>query len=302
MSNLLFIILLLFASLALLNCSSPTSQNLNTETKSESSLQQPLNTEVKIEIVQSTPTTELPEQQKVDFKGVSFSYNPQIFGKVKSETIAEQPLKNETDKPDYVEPQHRLFTFDLSTPYNDMSIAVYPIDDFPRMYAINKSSAEASKKYNDYLRRVLKDNNFRVENQIPFLPFRDAGQTFQVKVKHFNFQNGRGILFLTFWETQLELPTNRQLRYVFEGLSNDGKYYVLGEMPISVAFLPEDSSDEYEGYKIPSGKDFDAETVFEQIADANKKVANRLETLPQNEFNPNPKYFEEIISSLKVKE
>lgn len=286
MSNILFAAILVFTSLVFLNCNSATSQNLNIETEGESPKPQ--------------PRVEIPKHEIVNFEGVSFTYNPQVFGKVKSELVAEQFLENETDKPDGVEPRHRLFTFDLSMPYSDMTVAVYPIDDFPRMYAVNKSSVEAAKKNTGNLRKVLKDKDFRVENQIPFLPFRDAHQTFQVKVNYFDFQNGKGILFLTFWDTEIEFPSNRQLRYTFEGITADGEYYVLGEMPISVAFLPENSSDEFEGYKIPWNENFDAKTVFKQIDEANKKVAKRLETLPQNELNPNPKYFEEIISSLKV--
>ncbi len=105
---------------------------------------------------------------------------------------------------------------------------------------------------------------------------------------------------MTFWSTEIEFPSNRQLRYIFEGITADGKYYVLGEMPISVAFLPEDSSDEFEGYKIYDSGNFDYGTVSKRINEANKKVAIRLENLPQNEFKPDPKYFEEIISSLKI--
>ena len=237
--------------------------------------------------------------QMVNFKGVSFNYNPQIFGAVKSEEVTEYALPDATYKPDGVEPQHRLFTFDLTTDFGEMYIAVYPIDDFPRMYAVNKSSVKALEKEVNGFKKVLKDKNFRIENQIPYLRFIDSTQVFQVKVKHFPFQNGKGILFLTFWDTQVELPSNRQLRYVFEGLSDDGKYYVLAEMPASVSFLPDDSSEEYEGYKINWNKLQD-KVEMKRFAEVNKKIAARLEKLPQNQFKPELKYFEEIISSLKI--
>lgn len=249
----------------------------------------------------------LPELQKsnsdsqtVNFKSVSFIYNPQIFGEVKSEEVAEYLLQEETFKPDGVAPQHRLFTFDLATGFSEMYIAVYPINDFPRMYAVNKSSVKAQEEEIKEFKKVLKNKNFRVEGQIPYIPFIDASQSFQAKVKHFPFQSGKGILFLTFWDNELAFPSNRQLRYVFEGLTNDGKYYVLAEMPVSVDFLPEDSSDEFEGYKIPQGEEFNSEVVLKRIAEIDKKVAIKLENLPQNEFTPDLKYLEEIISSLKI--
>lgn len=237
--------------------------------------------------------------QTVNFKGVSFNYNPQIFGAVKMKEVVEQPLINIDDKPDYVSPRNRLFTFDLSTEFSEMYIAVYPVDDFPRMYSIDEESVEGAVKENENLKKVLKDKNFRVENQIPYLPFIDAHQSFQAKVRHSPFQSGKGIFFLTFWDTEIELPSNRNLRYIFEGLSDDGKYYVLAEMPASVAFLPKESTDEYEGYKIDWNKLQD-EAEMKRIADANKKIANRMEKLTPNEFQPNLKYLEEIISSLKI--
>lgn len=163
MTKQLFIIGVFFVSFISQSCSSAASQNSPSQIKGETSQLQ---------------DAELPKQKKADFEGVSFTYNPQIFGEVRSERVAAHPLENSTDKPDSVAPAYRLFTFDLSTPYSNMEIAVYPIDDFPKMYAVNKSSVEASKKQNEYLRKVLKDKNFHVENQIPFLPFRDAHQTF----------------------------------------------------------------------------------------------------------------------------
>jgi len=285
MSKNLFIIGLVFVNLLLQGCDPIISQSS------------------KAEIESSTPQArkdEVPKQQKVEFKDASFSYNPQIFGKVKSEEVAEYELQEETDRPDGVAPQHRLFTFDLSTPFSDTYIAVYPINDFPRMYAVNKASMKAEKEEINNLRKVLEDKNFRVrENQIPYMPFIDASQAFQVKVKHFSFQSGKGILFLTHWNTQIEIIGNRQLRYVFEGLTNDGKYYVLAEMPASVAFLPEDASEEFEGYKIPWGK-LNDETEMKRFEEVKKEISKRLENLKPNEFAPNLNYFEEIISSLKI--
>lgn len=259
---------------------------------------------VPLELSQSLETaqdrkTKLFTDGKVEFHGVSFNYNSQIFGEVEAEEVAESPLESIDDKPDYVTPQQIRFTFELATPYSAMEVAVFPINDFPRMYAVNKESVIGMEKEITDFRNILKDKNFRVEGQIPFLLFRDASQSFQAKVKHYNFQNGRGILFLTFWSTQFEFPSNRQLRYVFEGLTNDGKYYVLAEVPASVSFLPDESSEEFEGYRIPWGK-LNNEAEMKRFSKVIKNIGKRLENFPQNEFKPNPKYFEELISSLKV--
>lgn len=275
---------LFFPGLAIQNCNTVDSSNL----ASESITGNP------------TPQTEIVSGKKVEFQGVSFLYNPQIFGEVKAEEVAGHFLENETDKPDFVAPRHRLFTFDLSTGYSPMQIAVYPINDFPRMYAANKSSVKAMEEEIENFKKVLINKNFLDgNNQIPFLPFRDAGQDFQVKVKHRSFHNGSGILFLTFWSTELEFPSNRQLQYIFEGLTKDEKYYIVAEMPVRVDFLPDESSDEYEGYKLPWGK-LEDKNEMRRFAAVKRKIADRLEKLPEDEFQPNLNELEKIISTLKI--
>lgn len=283
MQNKIFIISAIFLSFMIQSCNFADSRNLDSE----------------IDFQPPTPQTENISEKKVEFKGVSFSYDPQIFGKVKAEEIADYFLDYETDKPDGVQPQHRLFTFDLSTRYSPMEIAIYPINDFPRMYAVNKSSMKAMQEEISDFKKVLKDKNFRANNEIPYLRFIDAGQAFQVKVKHFPFSGGKGILFLTFWNTQYEFPSNRQLRYIFEGLTDDEKYYVLAEMPTRVDFLPDESSEEYEGYKLSWGK-LNDKAEMKRFAAVKQKIAERLEKLPQNEFQPNLNELEKIISTLKI--
>lgn len=284
MQNKVFVLSLFLLSLVMQNCNSVDSSGIN----AGSVMQTP------------TPQTLIATEKKVEFKGVNFTYNPQILGEVKSEEIADYPLEEETFKPDFVEPQHRLFTFDLPTEYSPMQIAVYSVNDFPGMYAVNKSSVKMMEEEISNLKNVLKNKDFRDDNkQIAFLPFRDAEQSFQVKVKHFPFSGGQGILFLTFWNTEVELPSNRQLRFIFEGLTNDGKYYVLAEMPTKVDFLSDESAQEFEGYKIPWGK-LDDKLEMKHFADVIKKIGERLDELPQNKFQPNLNELEKIISTLKI--
>ena len=88
MSKNLFIIGLVLVSLSLQGCDSAISQSSESEIKSAT----------------PQPQKELSIQQRVEFKGVSFTYNPQVFGEVKSEEVAEYALQAEMDKPDSVAP------------------------------------------------------------------------------------------------------------------------------------------------------------------------------------------------------
>jgi hypothetical protein len=245
---------------------------------------------------------QLPSGGEIAYKGVSFNYNPKIFGEVKVREVNEYALKNESDRPDSVAPERLIFTFDLLTDFTRTYIAIYPIEEFPRMYAVNKESMKAMQEEIRDFKKVLQNKNYRVKGKIPYLPFVDASQSFQVKVKNSKFKNGSGIFFLTHWSTEVALISNNHLRYIFEGLTSDGKYYVLAEMPARVDFLPEDSPEEFEGYK--SSYLFEDYLHPNEIKPRYKKyisqITQRLENLPRDKYKPNLKYFEEIISSLKI--
>jgi hypothetical protein len=239
--------------------------------------------------------------ETVNFKGVSLSYKAQVFGEVKAEEVPEHALQYQTDKPDGVEPQHVKFTFDSGNPNNVTSISVFPLQDFPRMYAVNESSVKYVEKEIADLKKVLKDKNYRVDNQIPYLRFIDAHQAFHSKVKHFSFQNGKGILFLTQYDIERSLINNEGLTYIYQAITKDGKYYVLGNFSVSVSFLPKDfEPGEFEGYQLPEGRFIRTDEESTQYKNYISKMTKRLENLPPEQFQPNLKYIEELISSLKI--
>lgn len=239
------------------------------------------------------------DAQTANFKGVSFNYNPQIFVKVEPETIKEQPLQNAGDKPDSVYPAHTAFHLKYKTGERAATISVFPIADYRRMYAVSKGNMESFDENLKDLRKAIKDENFRVGDQVPVIPFYDASQTITARVKYLSFESGAGIFFLTQYNQDFaNLVNNEELTYFYQGITADGKKYVLAEFPASAAFLPKNNqADEFEGYKLPvTADDFNEKNYNEYIT----KITQRLENLPADEFEPSLKAFEEIISSLKI--
>jgi hypothetical protein len=252
--------------------------------------------------------SETPKQQKetslsknVEFKGVSFAYNQQILGEAAFEEVAELALANKDDKPDMVAPKHVVFKLKKPEQKREITIKIYPIEDFKRMFAVSKLGTKQIKEAFANLGKVLKDEKFHVKNQIPFIPFYDAEQAFVGKVKLFPFQNGTGIFFLTQFNIEPSLINNEGLSYIFQGITGDGKNYVLAEFPASVSFLPSDfDANEYEDYKI--SERFTADKSNEKkYNEYVSKISARLEKTSPNEFEPNLNLFEELISSLKIK-
>jgi hypothetical protein len=247
------------------------------------------------------------EDATVDFEGVSFRYDANTFGDLKYEVVPVYPLHAPDEKPDGVAPEHILFTFALGREYSKAHIAVYPLNEFPEAYSVSPELIKGMKEKIEGLRKVLQDPSFRLDDEIPRLPYRDAGDNFYVKVRHFDFENGDGIIFVTHWMHGLDLVSNRNLLYRFEGVTRDGKYYVTGEMPVSVNFLPDDTPNEFEGYTYENLYDFSGDpktyndrNPTQRYRNYMESISNRLEKLQSREFSPNLEKFESVISSLQI--
>jgi hypothetical protein len=285
MSKKLSILSLAFVIFAMQGCNSAASYGARTAIQSET----------------PPPKKEsVASLQKVEFRGVSFTYDPQIFAEVRTQEIAETPLMDATEKPDNVAPQHLLFKLKSSKVDREAAIYIFPIDDYRRMYSISKGYTEQFDEDLKDLQKVLENKNYRQENQIPFIPLWDSSQSFQQKVKHASFKNGKGIFFLTQFDIEPSLVNNEGLTYVFEGITDDRKKYILAEFPAGVSFLPRDFSViEFDGYELPEY--FYADKSNEKrYNEYRAKIVKRLEALKPNEFEPNLNSLEEIISSLKI--
>ena len=249
-----------------------------------------------------TPAANPTAQEKlVEYEGVSFRYDPAVFGTVKSEIVPVQRLEEPDHKPESVAPEHVHFTFDRRDPRGEALLSVYPVNEFPKVYSVNPEFAKLMRDEIEGLKRVLTDASYRVDGQIPHLPYRDASDIFYAKVRHVSFVNGKGILFVAQWQHGVEYVSNRTLEYRFEGLTSDGKYYVTAETPIRVQFLPDESPEEMEGLTWKELLNADEDPAIQKKIDAYvKDIAARMEGLGPADFQPRLEAFEAIIASLKV--
>lgn len=291
MRNKIFIISGIFLGLVIQGCNSADSRNLDLE----------------IAVQTPTPQTAIITEKKVEFKGVSFTYNPKISGEVETEEINEdRPLERETDKPGENFPKHLAFYFkqmdSMNHPKPKGRIVIIPIENYRQMYAVCKSCIESFDEQLKGIQKVSANEKFRIEKQMPFIPFYDASQAFQNKVKRISFENGKGFFFLTQFLIESQYINNEELEYIFQGVTNDKRYYILAQFSVRAACLPDDyDANGFEGYKIPTY--FFADKSGQNQKHYNEylsKIAGRLEKLPQNEFEPNLNQLEKIISTLKI--
>ena len=219
--------------------------------------------------------------------------------------MAASPLENADDKPDYVFPRHVLFK--VTGPYASKpesshfkpEISVYPLDGFPQAYAVSKGSVKGINSEINKLRKLLSQTTVPQGGQIPYLPFVDATQTFRAHVKRIDFQGGKGILFLTQYDIEPSLVNNEGLTYIFEGITNDGLYYVLAEFPIAAPGLADSfESTSHEGYTVPSFPYSPAaQKAYEQYV---ARVVRKLEELQPNQFDPDLLMLEQVVRTIRV--
>jgi hypothetical protein len=264
----------------------------------------PRETRDELVLAQATPSQQepcKPSRKHVEFQNVSFEYDPCAFGDVKSEKVSDHRLGKADEMPDGVEPGHIDFAFDRGPEGWKPTVDVFPLADFPKMYEVNKKSQKEMADEIQDLKIILKNKDFRKDHQIPYLRWIDASQEFQTNVKLASFQNGNGIFFVTYLSTEAILVGNDHLRYIFEGITNDGKY-ILAEVPIRAPFLKDESPEEFEGYT----REFYLKDYVnrDNLAPRYKKyilsVTVRLEAMRPDEFQPDLRKLEDLIASLKI--
>lgn len=242
MLNKFSVILIIVSSFALFGCNSNNHQNS----------QQKVETANSPVAGQTTQNETLMQSGAVNFKDVSFNYDPQIFVEVRQEEAEEVPLENETDKPDYIHPQQIVFTLKNKN-QREAKITVFALEDYRRIWsAVDKKDVASSRRDLEDFKKIVRNIKPSRDNDVPYLLFYDAHQTLTTKIKPFPFQSGKGFFFLTQFDQDFaNLVNNDELIYVYQGISNDGTQYVLAEFPVTVSFLPDSSALEFEGYKLP---------------------------------------------------
>jgi hypothetical protein len=238
----------------------------------------------------------------VSYKGVSFSIDAALAASVKAEIKPASPLQDKTDKPDYVSPEHIAFTFigpyasqHEQPAFTPPTIHIYPIDGYKRACAIEPHYVAWVDEVVQKLKQALAQQPTSFKEGVPYLDFIDAHQAFQAHVHYLNFQNGKGIIFLTQYVFEPTVISNQGLTYIFQGLTDDNKYYVSATFPISAPILPEEDNDELNSkYRL-----YDDACVTCNAAYL-KGVSHKLEQLSAKQFQPKLTAFDDLLKSLRV--
>ncbi|MBG0771172.1 MAG: hypothetical protein H0S82_05650, partial [Anaerolineaceae bacterium] len=126
--------------------------------------------------------------------------------------------------------------FAIGNHFHTPVIHVYPVDEYRSI------STMASNIIDDLQAALTNHPAGGTSGALPFLPIWNAAQIFSTNVTYFDFQNGSGVRYLTMYGQALYPVDNQNLFYTFQGLTNDGQYYISAVIPVTNPILPDDGS------------------------------------------------------------
>jgi hypothetical protein len=170
------------------------------------------------------------------------------------------------------------------------SICFFPLGD-PSEKEFDKAYPEISFAAAE-LRRILSKRPKAPDTtkDLPDLPVAGAGQSINSKAQFVDFVAGSGILFLTQY-TQEAFPNpinNEELTCNFQGLTDDGRYYVAARMTITHPSLPK-------------GIDFTDHIQRDKRLRYLKEGEKGLNRLAEDSFQPSLTELKRLLASISIK-
>jgi hypothetical protein len=190
-----------------------------------------------------------------------------------------------------IAPDHLKFTltgYQVRDTFAEPQIFVYPADEYAKL---NTSAAEQINR----LKEILSGTPLS-EETTPIVPFYNAGQLFTTQMQMLDFKSGRGARMVTQYAQYPAPINNHELIYHFQGLTNDGKYYIIATLPVTSSILAEDDKPESPvpagGVTIPT--DTGPNPAYYEA------VTKALDAMYPDSFNPSLFQLDALIQSITV--
>ena len=232
----------------------------------------------------------------VTYKNVSFVLPTGLAADAAPQTV---PLAtDQTGGPWDAAPEHIDFRLDsYNVPANSFSLV--QIDVYPaQAYADQNGGANISLQR---LKGVLGNpSSALTNNTLPQVPYFNAASMFAAQVQRIHFANGDGVRMLTQYGQAVGPAANNNIFYHFQGLTSDGKYYIVAVLPVNAPILQNGNDPSaalpaggvpFPGYNMTDPKVFD---------DYFAAVSSKLDAMPPDQFTPSLASLDALVQSFKV--
>jgi len=255
----------------------------------------------------SIPSAQTAREQAHELKevknaGVSFSYSAKDFAEVKIEKVPRETALDGSDGIDEgISPEHVCFNLKDQRPLPALEQGpryFYPSDSFicavPLEDASVKDFARAYPNLDAFateLHKLLRERpaSLNHNRDIPDFPPNNASPSILSRFQYLDFRSGSGILFLTQYSNEMQPNpvNNEELTLNYQGLTQDGRYYVAARLAITHPSLPR-------------GIDFTDEIERDRQWRYLRKTEKELEGFSEESFQPSLKSLKAMLSSIYV--
>lgn len=244
--------------------------------------------------------------------GVSFNYDAWLASEVKALTVpASIPEPGEVAFPfDAAYPEHVAFGLVGTYPHEPPSfikpeVRVYPTADFRKTFKPFPGISAEVERNLKRLRQLVSTRPRDFAGVPPFLPqlTRDT-LALRAHTHYVRFRGGAGLACVLQTQQEEQPVNNQSLSYEFQGLTDDGRFFVTAQFPVAAPFLANDRDDaRYEGFEHPDCYDCTARLrAFQRKYRAYAAgLARRLERLPAADFSPSLHMYDELLSSIEIR-
>ena len=225
--------------------------------------------------VATAETAVAPETTGTSFQGIQLDAS-QIDGSLTGELVARQPFG---DGPGHGSgnPETIRFNYQAANTERPYGIDIFLVDEYLGIFPNEW-------EFVDQLKALTTEQPADPDDRyMPYLPPPNAQQMYYAQPTYIDFQNGVGVRYLTQF-TQAPVPVEPV--YTFQGLTNDGQYYISAWLPINSDALPPATEAEYQD--------------IELLTNNNDARLALLDTLIPADFSPALDSWDTLIASLLV--
>ncbi len=245
------------------------------------------------EAAQPTASQGIP----VNYKNVSFVIPAGLASDALPQTIA--AMTEQTSGPWDVAPEHIRFSlrnyYVAVKPFSVCQIDIYPADEYANQHTVANVSLQR-------LKGALGNPSASLTNEtLPQVPYFNAASMFAAQVKRIHFANGDGVRMVTQYAQGLVPIANDGTFYHFEGLTADGKYYIVAVLPVQAPFLQNthdaNAAAPSGGVPFPGAESLGTPSVYENYV---ATVSAKLDSFPEDQFSPSLATLDALMQSFKV--
>lgn len=232
---------------------------------------------------QAAPTSASGTQ--FTFQNVSLVIPKELASGASAKTIA--AITNQDGPWWGIAPEHIEITlndYNLAPGYfADPIIEIYPAQDY---ISLNESVGKSIGR----VQAINSGSATPAADNLPYVPFYNAGQMFAAQIKTVQFQGGAGVREITEYGQAPGPIKNSGTFYHFEGLTSDGKYYVVAILSINAPFP--DGSVQYPGDNYSDPHFYD--NYYQAVTD-------KMNSSGADTFKPSLSTLDALIQSITIK-